>query len=318
MSDTPALETLSLTKRFRALAVRKHNPGYAVKDLSITVREGDVYGFLGPNGSGKTTTIRMLLGLVRPTAGTARIFGFDVRAERLEAAALCGSMIDVPAFYPYLSARANLALFGGIGGGVEPARVDEVLEMVGLAERADSKVRTFSHGMKQRLGFALAVLRRPRLLLLDEPTNGLDPEGNWLILQAIRRMNREEGVTVLLSSHLLSEVEEICNRTAIVRQGELLYEGDVQSLVSERAVEVGTDDPDRAAGALRAAGLECAPASSDRARLVVRSDDPAGVNELLAAAGVRVNYLAPRKRTLREVFLKYMDGGATAGKEGER
>lgn len=302
-----AIETKGLSKRYPGLIGRRNGNGLAVNDLCITVNSGDIYGFLGPNGSGKTTTIRMIMGLIRPTAGGINIFGHSIASERLETAKLCGAMIDVPAFYSYMSARANLRLFGQLAGGVESARVDEVLDMVGLLDRANSKVRTFSHGMKQRLGFASAMLMRPKLLLLDEPTNGLDPEANWSILSAIRETNRKEGTTVLISSHLLSEVEDLCNRTAILRQGRLLYEGSVRDLVSSTGlVDVRVSDPDAARAAMANAGIVVRDFPRADNTITVETADAADLNELLVSAGVRVLYLAPRKRTLREVFLDYM------------
>ncbi|GAB4149856.1 MAG: ABC transporter ATP-binding protein [Planctomycetota bacterium] len=301
-----ALKTTQLSKKYRGL--RNASGGYAVKDLNITVNVGDVYGFLGPNGSGKTTTIRMLLGLVRPSGGNAEIFGASCITNRLEAASKCGAMIDVPAFYPYLTALDNLLFLGKIAGGVDRQRAMEVLETVGLKARATSKVKTFSHGMRQRLGFAYAILRRPKLLILDEPTNGLDPEGNWELLQAVRRLNREEGVTIMLSSHLLSEIEQICNRTSILRQGVLLYEGEVSKLTSdENVVEIATSDDAEASRILSAKGITMVSSSSDDGRICCETDDPAMVNDLLVRSGIRVSYIGRRKRTLREVFLRYMN-----------
>jgi ABC-2 type transport system ATP-binding protein len=300
------LKTSGLSKRYRGL----RNPvsgGFAVKNLSISVNEGDIYGFLGPNGSGKTTTIRMVLGLVAPTSGTAEIFGTNCITDRLRSSTMCGAMIDVPAFYPYLTALDNLLFLGKVAGGVDRERALECLETVGLKSRAGSKVKTFSHGMRQRLGFAYAVLRRPKLLILDEPTNGLDPEGNWEILQAIRKLNREEGVTIMLSSHLLSEIEQICNRTCILRQGMLLYEGEVASLVSdENIVEIQTTDGEAAQRVLTQSGMVSVCDPEVPGKVSVETDDPAAVNEVLVRAGIRITYLSRRKRTLREVFLRYM------------
>ncbi|MFA4985057.1 MAG: ABC transporter ATP-binding protein [Candidatus Brocadiia bacterium] len=299
-----ALKTFDLTKRFAGPG-GSQNGFLGVNHLNITVNSGDIYGFLGPNGSGKTTTFRLVLGLVRRTSGTAEIFGLDVVRRRLEALAVCGALVDVPAFYPYLTAYRNLELFGRLGGGVEDSRIRKVLDNVGIASRAASRVSTFSHGMRQRLGLALAMLRRPRLLLLDEPTNGLDPEGTYELLSAIRALSETEGVTIVFSSHLLSEVEELCNRTAILRNGELLYEGGVQELVAgDGTIEVSVSDSQKACDLLTSKGLS-ALAEEDGV-LLVTNGDPSGINELLVGAGFRVSRLAPRKRTLREVFLGYM------------
>src|SRR5690349_23409264 len=190
----------------------------AVDHVDLTVERGDVFGYLGPNGAGKTTSLRMLLGLIRPTDGSARLFGRDplqVGARALDGVA---GFVEGPRFYPYLSGRKNLRLLADLDGGVPPSRLDEVLELVELRERAKDRVGGYSHGMRQRLGIAASLLRDPQLLLLDEPTTGLDPAGMRDMRVLIRRL-ADQGITVLLSSHLMGEVEELCDRVAIVRSG---------------------------------------------------------------------------------------------------
>src|SRR5215475_15182484 len=219
-----ALQTEELTKRF--------GTRIAVDRLTIRVERGDIYGFLGPNGAGKSTTLRMLLGLVRPTSGAIK---FPVRAsswEYLRARSRVGSIIETPAFYENFSGRRNLQLLASLSGGVQKKRVEEVLEIVELRDRAGDPVKVFSYGMRQRLGIAQALLPTPDLIILDEPTNGLDPQGIQETRKLIRRLRDEFKLTVLLSSHLLVEVEQLCNRVGIINEGRLLYEGAPESLVA--------------------------------------------------------------------------------------
>ena len=188
MAHQPALEAENISKVFGDLQ--------AVKDLSLTVNEGDIYGFLGPNGAGKTTSIRMMVGLIEPTAGTARIFGKDIRKNFKQAIRQLGAFVEGPAFYPYMSGRKNLRLFGRLSGGITEDRINDILDMVGLGRRGDHKVKGYSQGMRQRLGIGLALLHNPKLLILDEPTNGLDPQGIREIRNLIRHIRDELSTTV--------------------------------------------------------------------------------------------------------------------------
>src|SRR5215475_1709895 len=219
-----ALQTEELTKRF--------GTRIAVDRLTIRVERGDIYGFLGPNGAGKSTTLRMLLGLVRPTSGLIK---FPVRAsswEYLRARSRVGAIIESPAFYENFSGRRNLQLLASLSGGVKLSRVEQVLELVGLRDRARDPVKVYSYGMRQRLGIAQALLPTPELIILDEPTNGLDPQGIHETRKLIRRLRDEFNLTVLLSSHLLSEIEQLCNRVGIIHEGRLLYQGAPGALVT--------------------------------------------------------------------------------------
>ena len=215
------LQIDALTKDFGKLR--------AVDHLSLTVCKGDIFGFLGPNGAGKTTTIRMIFGLIYPTSGSVQVLDHRVPGDREEALKHLGGFVEVPAFYPNMSARRNLTLIGSAWGPVQQERVDEVLSIVGLRERADSKVGDYSHGMKQRLGIASALLHRPELIILDEPTSGLDPQGMKDVRELIRELGRR-GTTVFLSSHLLHEVEQVCSRAVIINKGRTVIEGPVSAL----------------------------------------------------------------------------------------
>ncbi|HEY0366077.1 MAG TPA: ABC transporter ATP-binding protein, partial [Pyrinomonadaceae bacterium] len=223
MSDV-ALQTEHLTKRFTGRT--------AVDRLTMRVERGDIYGFLGPNGAGKSTTLRMLLGLIRPTSGVIK---FPVRAstwEYLRARSHVGAIIETPAFYENFSGRRNLQLLASLSGGVPKKRVEEVLEIVDLRERARDPVKVYSYGMRQRLGIAQALLPTPELIILDEPTNGLDPQGIQQTRDLIRRLRDEFKLTVLLSSHLLTEIEQLCNRVGIIHEGRLLYEDGPETLIA--------------------------------------------------------------------------------------
>ena len=231
----------NLSKQFKEIA--------AVDDLSFTVNEGDVYGFLGQNGAGKSTTIRMLLTLVKPTAGNINIFNKQLSAHRTEILKEVGAIIEKPDLYKYLSAFDNLAIFAKMSG-IKPYRalLLQQLKMVGLEERAFSKVKTFSQGMKQRLGIAVALVHNPRLIILDEPTNGLDPQGIADMRNLILKLSREMGKTILVSSHLLSEIELIANRMLIIHKGKKMVEGDVATLLdpSKSLVRIETGNNEEA------------------------------------------------------------------------
>ena len=239
MTDAPPVAARGLVKRYGEIT--------AVDHVDLTVERGDVFGYLGPNGAGKTTSLRMLLGLIRPTEGTAELFGrnpLEVGARALDGVA---GFVEGPRFYPYLSGRKNLRLLADYDGRGASARIDEVLETVELRDRAKDRVGGYSHGMRQRLGIAASLLRSPRLLLLDEPTTGLDPAGMRDMRQLVRQL-ADEGITILLSSHLLNEVEELCNRVAIIRKGSIIYEGMLGDLLATASTgfRLRATDPERA------------------------------------------------------------------------
>ncbi len=236
----PVLTVSHLTKKFRS-----HT---AVDDLSFSVNEGDVYGFLGQNGAGKSTTIRMLLSLVRPTHGHIEIFGMDLKKERRKILTQVGAVIEKPDLYKYLSAFENLSLFARMSAGsISKKDLLAQLEMVGLGERSDDKVKTFSQGMKQRLGIAVALIHNPRLIILDEPTNGLDPQGIADMRNLILHLSRHLNKTIIVSSHLLFEIEQISTRMLIIDEGKKKVEGDMGSLIdpAKTIVELGVGNPEK-------------------------------------------------------------------------
>jgi ABC-type multidrug transport system ATPase subunit len=258
------LATHGLTKDFKKLR--------AVDRLDLSVHRGDVFGFLGPNGAGKTTTIRLIFGLTYPTSGYASVLGHRVPNDRREALRHVGGFVDDPVFYGNMTARRNLRMLGQMNGEVSENRVTEVLDMVGLSERGRSKVGGYSHGMRQRLGIALALIHQPDLIILDEPTSGLDPQGMKDVRELIRELGRQ-GTTVFLSSHLLHEVELVCNRAAILTKGRLVAQGPVSELhPTSNAVKVLTGDQGRALEVLR--GLAAPTAiREDEGYLVVEAGE---------------------------------------------
>ena len=288
---TSVIRTTALTKRFGRLT--------AVDAVDLDVREGDRYGFLGPNGSGKTTTVRMLLGLVLPTSGRLEVLG---SAKPRKVLPQVGALIEGPAAYGHLSGRTNLTLADAAGPGgarrTRKARVTEVLEQVGLDGVDDRPVKAYSLGMRQRLGIGAALLRKPRLLVLDEPTNGLDPQGIREVRELLLELNRQ-GTTVFLSSHLLAEIEALCTRVAVLDRGRLVVEDHLAALQAPTGrTAVATPDVGRAATLL---GGAVEDVLGDR--LLVRTDDPAALNRRLVEAGVRVRALEPERRTLEDTVL---------------
>ena len=282
--------------------VKRYGGVTAVAGIDLDVESGDSYGFLGPNGSGKTTTVRMLLGLVLPTAGTVEVLGAPIPKRARQVLHRVGALVESPAAYGHLGARANLSLLDAAGPGgsrrTRRARIDEALEQVGLAEVGRRPVRAYSLGMRQRLGLAAALIRRPELLILDEPTNGLDPRGIQEIRALLLALNAA-GTTLFLSSHLLAEVEQLCRRVGVVDRGRLVLQDTLAALRAPTgAVVLRTPDPEWAVGLLDG---ELAERSGDR--LVVRTDDPAALNARLVGQGIRITELAAQRRTLEEVVL---------------
>jgi ABC-type multidrug transport system ATPase subunit len=293
----PLVETNGLGKNYASIT--------AVHDLNLSVRRGEVYGFLGPNGAGKTTTLRMLLGLIKPSSGTATVLGEEPGSPQgLQGV---GALVESPAFYPYLSGRDNLQVMARYCG-APTSRVEEVLGQVELAGRANDKFKKYSLGMKQRLGVAAALLKDPELLILDEPTNGLDPKGMADMRALIRRIGRGER-TVLLSSHLLGEVEQVCNRVGVIHRGELVMEGTVDELRSGGGILVKAEPLEKARET--AVGLDGVEGAEIKDGMLVLEADPsraAEVNAGLVAAGLRVSELRPLERSLEDAFLELTHG----------
>ena len=296
-SSEIVLRTIGLSKRYgRRLALDR---------LDLEVRQGRVYGFLGPNGAGKTTAISLILGLLRASAGHAELFGLDSRTHLPDALRRVGAVVEGQAYYPLLSARENLKVWAALYGDSAERRIDEVLELVGLTGRARDKVRTYSQGMKQRLGLAAALLHDPELLVLDEPTNGLDPAGMREFRDLIRELGRR-GKTVFVSSHLLGEVEQVCDDVAIVKSGRLLTQGPVVDLLRHgEALEMQVTDTEAAVGVLN--GIEWVRGVTRQdGRLVVEAprERAAELSRALAEQQIYLSELRPREGSLEDFFLE--------------
>ena len=305
MSDsTLAIRTFDLTKRFGRLT--------AVDRVNLQVRRGEVFGFLGPNGAGKTTTIAMLLGLVRPTAGSAEVLGHDIRRDLSTALRRVGAIVETPAFYPYMSGEDNLRVLARILGAGAESRIPTVLEQAGLRGRGKDRVGTYSLGMRQRLGLAAALVGDPELLILDEPTNGLDPAGMQEVRLLIRRLAAEEGRTVFLSSHLLHEIEQVCDRVLILRRGQVIAQGAVGDLLRQgRAVELRLADPAPAAAVLSA--LDWVQGVAQEGDWLRVQADPDRAPELLAALAGHNLFpfeVRPAVATLESIYLELTAEGA--------
>ena len=306
----PILTTHGLTKQFGRLR--------AVDGLDMQVCKGDLFGFLGPNGAGKTTVIRLVLGLIHPTSGHAEVCGHRVPGELQGALRHVGGFVDDPTFYPLMSARRNLRLLGSMTGPVSEERIDEVLEIVALADRAEDRVGGFSHGMKQRLGIAQALLHSPELIVLDEPTSGLDPRGMKDVRELIRELGAA-GTTVFLSSHLLHEVEQVCTRAVIINKGRVIVQGPVSELRPKNdAIKVLTGDQGRASEVLRGQfggdGVK-----EDEGFLVVQADEDA-VPEMvrrLVADGVEVRAVVPASEQGLEDFFLELTGTDASGEPAQ-
>jgi ABC-2 type transport system ATP-binding protein len=296
------LRTDGLGKRF--------GTRWAAKDLNIEVHRGDVFGFLGPNGAGKSTTIRMILTLLRPTTGSIKIFGNDLHKNRRSVLSRVCGIVEKPDFYLYLSAYRNLEIFGSMTRRVRRDVIMQALDAVGLKSRAFEKVKTFSHGMKQRLGIAQALLTEPELIILDEPTSGLDPQGMKEVRELIKKLSMENAMTIFLSSHLLSEVELVATRMAVINHGELVVQGSVSELLEREATEYSIQASPLDA-AIKLVGnlswVELLSTEKNKIEVRVESGRASELNRFLVTNRIDVSAFSPH-RTLEDYFLKITEG----------
>lgn len=289
---------------------KKFGKRWAVKNLNVQVHRGDVFAFLGPNGAGKSTTIRMILTLLMPSSGSVEIFGEDLHRSRSAVLSRVCGIVEKPDFYLYLSAYKNLEIIGSMTRRVQGWEIMEVLDRVGLASRAHEKVKTFSHGMKQRLGIAQALLTKPELIILDEPTAGLDPQGMKEVRDLIRRLSAESQMTIFLSTHLLSEVEQVATRMAVINRGELIAQGSVSELLDQEptdySVQVSTYD---AALELirKLPWVQVLSSQRDRVEVRIEGGRASELNRFLVMNGMDVVSFYPH-RTLEDFFLKITKG----------
>ena len=296
------LRTNGLSKRF--------GKRWAVRDINLEVHRGDVFGFLGPNGAGKSTTIRMILTLLRPTAGSIEILGRDLHKNRSSVLSRVCGIVETADFYLYLSAYKNLEILGSMTRKVRKDEIIEALTLAGLHSRAFEKVKTFSHGMKQRLGIAQALLTRPDLIILDEPTSGLDPQGMKEVRELIKRLSSESGMTVFLSSHLLSEVELVATRMAVINRGELIAQGPVSELVGREEADyvIQVSPAESAIELIRGLPwVEILSTQGGKIKVRLEPRRSSELNRLLVINHIEVSSFYPH-RTLEEYFLKITEG----------
>lgn len=298
MNDSIILSAERVTKSFGRAEV--------VKQLNLCVPPRSIYGFLGPNGAGKTTTIRMLLGLMRPDRGEIKLFGLPIGSSRRAILRKVGALFEEPAVYPHLTGKENLQVLTRLTN-IRKSRIEETLRLVELHDAAGKKAGQYSRGMKQRLGIAMALLNEPQLLILDEPTNGLDPGGIRDVRELLKRLARDLGITVFLSSHLLSEIELVATHLGIINRGQLLFEGTLEELRRRQksCTIIKTDVPDKALEILRGSAVHCA--RDGAGILEVEAVEPeaiADVNQLLVQHGVRIYAIEPQSRRLEELFME--------------
>ena len=300
MEPEKIIEINSLTKDFKDLR--------AVNNLNLNVFKGDVFGFLGPNGAGKSTTIRMLLSLIKPTQGSIKIFNKPLYENRSDILKKVGAIVEKPDFYGYMSAYKNLEILGRISGNsVDKRRIMEILELVGLEKRYKSKVKTFSHGMKQRLGLAQALLHDPDLIILDEPTTGLDPQGMKEIRELIIYLSKQKGKTIFLSTHILSEIELVANRMIIINKGATKVEGFVKDLLDSKNIKVSfeVDNIELAQNLISSSGWQNKFDSQNENLFIfnMAGEDISGLIKYFVEKGIKLSAVVPT-RSLEEYFLK--------------
>jgi lantibiotic transport system ATP-binding protein len=298
------IKTTDLTRKFKGKTV--------VDDINLTIKKGEIYGFLGPNGAGKTTTIRMLLGLMKPTSGKIELFGEDVKHNHLKALKKIGSLVESPSYYGHLTARENLEALRKILQ-VSKSRIDEVLSIVRLTKDADRAVKGYSLGMKQRLGIAAAILGRPELLILDEPTNGLDPSGIHEIRDLIKSMPQQYGITILISSHLLSEIDQMATQVGIISKGQMIYQDSIEMLRNKAMAQImiKVKDAKKAKALLLAKGF-LVDVENDYVICEDMADEKvATIITILVNGGLAVYRVEEKRKSLEEIFLDLTsEGGA--------
>jgi len=299
MAEEPVIEIRNLFKHYQKFE--------AVSGITFTVYRGDVFGFLGPNGAGKSTTIRMLTSLIKPSSGEIRIFGRPLATERNYILSKVGAIVEKPDLYLFLSAFNNLKLLSKMSGkSATESKIMEVLDMVGLKERAHSKVKTFSQGMKQRMGIAQALIHDPELIILDEPTNGLDPQGMVEIRGLIRKLSREHKKTILISSHILNEIELLANRMVIINKGKVVVEGEVEKLLNTDVLKVtySTNQPEKAAEVIENSVYKNGLRDIKGQNLImeIKQTDVPDLTKLLVNNNIKIISVVP-KRSLEDYFL---------------
>lgn len=301
MTQTSVLELSNLRKTIKGKEI--------VKGVNLTLFPSQIFGFLGPNGAGKTTTIRMIVGLIKPTAGSVTICGYSLARDFVKAISNIGCIIEGPDMYKYLTGMENLLQFAAMNKTISQQRIKDVVDMVGLQNRINDKVNTYSLGMRQRLGIAQAILAKPKLLILDEPTNGLDPAGITEFRNLIRRLAYEEGMTVFVSSHLLLEVQQMCDIVSIIKQGNVIKTANVQDILQGNRIEWQLNDPDKAKALLREHwNIEAVQLKKNTISAGLNQSTLAEINEFLIREGIALTYCSAKQNSLEDLFLYLTEG----------
>jgi len=301
MQQTAVLELTNLKKIIKEKEI--------VKGVNLTLFPSQIFGFLGPNGAGKTTTIRMIVGLIKPTEGSVTICGHSVAHDFVKALSNVGCIIESPDMYKYLTGMENLLQFAAMNKTINQQRINDVVEMVGLQHRVNDKVSTYSLGMRQRLGIAQAIMSRPKLLILDEPTNGLDPAGMTEFRNLIRKLAYEEGMTVFVSSHLLLEIQQMCDIVSIIKQGSVIKTVNVQDILHDARIEWQLDNPEKAISLLRDHwNIEAVQLKKNTLIADISQHPLDKINELFIREGIALTYCSTKQNTLEDLFLDLTEG----------
>lgn len=296
---TSVLEVLNITKQ-----IKKHN---IIKDVSFDIKQGEILGFLGPNGSGKTTTLRMIVGLSKPTSGDIKICGYSIEKEYVKAMSNVGCIIEGPDLYDYMSGYRNLEMLGSMSKGVTKKDIDEAVELVGMGSRINDKVTIYSMGMKQRIGLAQALIHKPKLLILDEPTNGLDPQGIHEFREIVKGLAKEKGISVLISSHLISEVQLMCDRVSIINNGSIIRNTSIDEVLATGKVVWIVDDPKKAQSILKNKFNVDSSVDAKALLASVSVEMITEINKAFFHSGLEIKYVENKKRTLEDLFLTLTD-----------
>ncbi|PTQ82937.1 ABC-2 type transport system ATP-binding protein [Trichococcus patagoniensis] len=297
--DTSVLKVSNVTKRIKKKLI--------IQDVSFDIKKGEILGFLGPNGSGKTTTLRMIVGLAKPTSGDIEICGYSIKNDYVKAMSNVGCIIEGPDLYDYMSGYRNLEILGSMSKGVTKKDIDEAIELVGMEKRIYDKVDVYSMGMKQRIGLAQALIHQPKLLILDEPTNGLDPQGIHEFREIVKTLAKEKGISVLISSHLISEVQLMCDRVSIIDNGRIIRNASIHEILATGEVVWTVDDPEKTQSILKDKFAVDSSIDAKNVTALVHVERLSEINKALIYSGIEIKYVENKKRTLEDLFLTLTD-----------
>lgn len=297
--NTSVLEVSNITKQIKKNKI--------INNISFDIKQGEIVGFLGPNGSGKTTTLRMIVGLSKPTSGEIKICGYSIEKEYVKAMSNVGCIIEGPDLYDYMSGYKNLEMLGSMSKGVTKKDIDEAVELVGMGSRIHDKVTIYSMGMKQRIGLAQALIHKPKLLILDEPTNGLDPQGIHEFREIVKNLAKEKGISVLISSHLISEVQLMCDRVSIINNGNIIRNASIDEVLATGEVAWTVDNPIKAQSILKNKFAIDSSINGKELLASVSVKMMAKINKTLFLSGLEIKYVENKKRTLEDLFLTLTD-----------